>query len=109
MERFAQRLRGWEVPAEGLLEDNTRATGGTRLAEPLNHLSEHTRRNREIVQRVCSIAEFLAERGVGGGGAVVAADVSEPLPELRKDRFVKTVVPLDTLPGACPKLLDRPV
>jgi hypothetical protein len=61
------------------------------------------------VQRVCSIAEFLAERGVGGGGAVVAADVTEPLPELRKDRFVKTVVPLDTLPGACPKLLDRPV
>ena len=55
------------------------------------------------------IAESLAERGVGGRIAVVAADVVEPLLELREDRLVEAVVPLDTFAGARPKLLDRPV
>jgi len=109
VERRAERLRGQEVAAEGLLGDNACAVGAARLAESLDYLREHTRRDCEIVQRVRSTAELLAERGVGGRSAVVAADVVKPLLELREDRLVEAVVLLDALTGARPKLLDRPI
>ena len=98
-----------EVTAEGLLDDHARAAGAARPTEALDHLLEHARRDCEIVQRVRSTAELLAERGVGGRSAVVAADVAEPLLELREDRLVEAAVLLDALAGARPELLVRPV
>jgi hypothetical protein len=61
VERRTQRLRGREVTAEGLLDDNARAAGAARLAEPLDHSGEHTRRDCEIVQWVRGTAEFLCK------------------------------------------------
>ena len=109
VERRAERLRGREVTAEGFLDDHARAAGAARLAKPLDHPREHTWRDGEIVQRVGSIAELFAERGVGGRSAVVATDVAKPLLELREDGLVDAAVSLDTRTGARPELLDRPV
>ena len=109
VERRAQRLRGREVTAEGLLDDDSRPAGAARLAEPQDDLREHTGRDGEIVQRVRCTAELLAEGDVGRGSAVVTADVAEPLHQLREDRLVEAVVVLDALSGARAELLDRPL
>jgi hypothetical protein len=60
------------------------------------------------VQRVGGSAKFVAERGLSGGSAIIAADVVEPLLKLREDGFVEASVLLDTFAGARAKALDRP-
>lgn len=108
-ERRAQRPRGREVTTEGLLDDDARAAGAAGLAERLNHAREHARRDREIVKRVLGTAELFAERGVSGDGAVVAADVVEPLRELGEDCLVEGAAILDTLACACAKVIYGPL
>lgn len=109
VERRAQRLRGRQVAVEGLPDNNARAAGAARLAKRLDHAPGYAGRDCQIVERVRSAAQFFAQRGVRGGSAVVAADVTEPLLELRQDRLIEVAMPFDTPAGADTKPFVGPL
>lgn len=53
-----QRLRRGKVMAERFFEDDARALGATRFAEPMNDGLEQAGRNGEIVHRLLRVAQF---------------------------------------------------
>src|SRR5438445_5616136 len=109
VQRLVEGLRRGEIPAERLLDDDARVAGAARSPEPPDHRLEQARRDGEIVERALRRAELSAERLERGRIAVVAAHVAKPLAESRKCGLVEPSVPLDTLPGAPPELLERPL
>ena len=88
VQRLVELLRRGEVAAERLLDDDARALGAARAAEPVDHRRERARRDREVVERPPRGAERLADVAEELPAAVVAADEDEPLGEHGERRLV---------------------
>src|SRR5262249_56351140 len=102
-------LRRGQVAAKWLLDDDAGAIRAPRLGELLDHDLEHAGRDGEVVQRMASGAQDLAQRPEGGGVVVVPIDVAqqgeEPVEYLGIDGLLAL---LDAVPRALLHLVDPP-
>src|SRR5262245_18469338 len=109
MQGGVQGLRGLEIPAEGLLQDDPRVTRAARASAPLDDRAEQAQWNREIVERPRRTGELLVQGAVDALIGVVPVDVDQPGRERLEGGLVDTApVLLDALVGARSKLLERP-
>ncbi len=58
---LVERLRRGEVASERLLDDDPRSSGATRGAQVVDYLAKQGRRNREVVERMLSVADLTAQ------------------------------------------------
>ena len=101
-----ERLRGRQVAAEGLLDDDARILGAARVGEPLDDAAEHARRDREVVDGALGEPELLAQLAISLRVGVVAIDEAQLRLELRECSRIELAGVLEARLGARLKLLE---
>ena len=110
VEVLSQLARRGEVVSEGLLHDDARAVGQTRLGEPLHDGAEEEGRDLEVEDGGPGAGDRGADPRVHRGVREVAGHVrqtgGEALEHLLVDRLAR---PLDRRARALDEVVDRPV
>ena len=105
-EHRVQPPRRLEIAAERFFHDDPGTGGAPRLLEQRHDVVEQVRRNRQIVRRMVREAEFVAQRHVRGGVAVVATHVAQQRRQFGKRLRVEPAVLDHAVTRARAKLLD---
>ena len=99
--------RALQIAPERLLDHDPAALRDADARESLGHVVEQEGRDREVADGMLRLAQRVAQRPVGGGIAVVAADVAQPRAEPLDDGRGKALA--ERVPHFGAQLLDVPV
>ena len=112
LEHFVQgaieRLRTREIPAEGLLDDDSRIHRAAALLQPLHDAGEHAGRDGKVVNGAFCEPDDGFQFGKGLGRRVIAIDVAQQRGQLCKADFVEIAVVLDAVAGTLFELVQIP-
>jgi hypothetical protein len=108
MKNLVQFPRRSQIAPERFFHHDPSILRGARMRQAFRYGSEHTGRNREIVQRPLRRAESLAQLGEGSRVAVIAIHVLKQGHQLREGSLVQAAVLGDALASARPELVEVP-
>ncbi len=104
---LVELLRRREIAAERLFHDHARVVRAARGSEQLDHLGEHARRDREVVERPLRGAERFTQLFEQRLGAVVTVHVTEVLAQDLEGALVDaSAVLLDAFAHALAELFE---